>query len=150
MSASRLVITSDSTELARVRTWLKGELSGRGVSAQAQSELQLAVGELTANAIKHSYQGLTGQPIHITVDSRDNGVVIFVEDFGQPFDPARYQDPDLDEVNEGGLGLYLARRVADELSFDLSRDRGTKWTLVKYRTHGMQRRSREGEPWTSR
>jgi serine/threonine-protein kinase RsbW len=132
MAASRLVITSDSAELVRVRAWLRDQLSDIGLAPREQSGLQVAVGELTSNSIKHAYGGQAGQPIHISVESRGDSVVIEIEDFGAPFDPARYQDPNLDQANEGGMGLYIVRRLADELRFDLARERGTRWTLVKY------------------
>lgn len=134
MKPETLVIGSDSRELARVRAWLGEQLAQRGLDAHAQSALQVAVGELATNSIKHAYEGRAGQPIHISVESRDDGVVIKVEDFGKPFDPARYRHPDLDEMNEEGVGLYIVKRLADELTFDLARERGTRWTLVKYQT----------------
>ena len=134
MAPSRLVITSESAELARVRVWLRERLSEIGVPRHEQSGLQVAVGEVASNSIKHAYGGQAGQPIHIAVESRGDSVVIEIEDFGTPFDPARYRDPNLDEPNEGGMGLYIARRLADEFSFDLARERGTRWTLVKYRS----------------
>jgi len=77
-------------------------------------------------------------------------VVIQIEDLGTPFDPARYRAPDLEVPAEGGLGLYIAGRLADELSVDLARDHGTRWTLVKYRKHREGYRSPEGQRWTSK
>ncbi|MBI3628298.1 MAG: ATP-binding protein [Candidatus Rokubacteria bacterium] len=132
MRAETLVITSESRELARVRAWLGEQLARRGLDSHAQSALQVAVGELTTNSIKHAYEGRAGEPIHISVESREDSVVIQVEDFGKPFDPSRYRHPDLDEMNESGVGLYIVKRLADELTYDLARERGTRWTLVKY------------------
>ena len=141
MTADTLVITSESAELARLRSWLGEQLSVRGLDSHARSALQVAVGELATNAIKHAYEGRAGHPIHVSVASREDGVVIHVEDFGKPFDPALYHEPNLDEINEHGLGLYIAQRLADEFSFDLARERGTRWTLVKYQTGTNPERS---------
>jgi len=132
VTTDTLVITSESRQLARVRVWLGEQLARRGVDAHTQSALQVAVGELATNSIKHAYGGRAGEPIHISVASRDDGVVIQVEDFGRPFDPRGYRQPDLSEMNESGVGLYIVKRLADEFSFDLARERGTRWTLVKY------------------
>lgn len=134
MTADTLVITSESAQLARVRAWLDEQLSRRGVDGGTRSALQVAVGELATNAIKHAYEGQSGQPIRISVESREDRVVIHVEDFGKPFDPGGYRQPNLDEMNEHGVGLYIVKRLADELSFDLARERGTRWTLVKYQS----------------
>ena len=70
MTTDTLVITSESRQLARLRAWLAEQLARRGVDAHTQSELQVAVGELTTNSIKHAYGGRAGQPIHISVASR--------------------------------------------------------------------------------
>lgn len=128
------MITSESAQLARMRAWLGEQLSRRGFDARVQSALQVAVGELATNSIKHAYEGRAGHPIHISVESRADGVVIQVEDFGKPFEPARYRQPDLDKMNENGVGLYIVKRLADEFSFDLARERGTRWILVKHYT----------------
>jgi anti-sigma regulatory factor (Ser/Thr protein kinase) len=140
--ARTLTITSDAGELARVRAWLREQLSEGGIDSRTQSGLVAAVGELAANAIKHGYRGQAGQPIHISLESRDDRVVIQIEDFGTPFDPARYREPKLDEANEGGWGLYVAGRLCDELSFDPGRERGTRWQVVKYRSGSRPERSR--------
>jgi serine/threonine-protein kinase RsbW len=129
--ASTLVITSESEELPRVRAWLRAELTALGFDPREQSGLQVAVGEITSNSIKHAYEGRSGQPIRLSVESRDDCVVVQIEDFGKQFDPSRYRDPNLDEMNEGGMGLYIARQLADEFSFDLARERGTRWILTK-------------------
>jgi len=152
VTADTLVIMSESEELARVRSWLGEQLARRGVDEHAQSALQVAVGELATNSIKHAYGGRGGQPIHISVTSRDDGVVIHVEDFGRPFDPTTYRQPNLDEMNESGVGLYIVKRLADEFSFDLARERGTRWTLVKYQPGMKPNRTAEQEErgWTSR
>ena len=131
MATSTLVITSESAELPRVRAWLRAELTARGFDPHEQSGLQVAVGEITSNSIKHAYEGQAGQPIRLSVESQTDTVVIQIEDFGKQFDPTRYRDPNLDEMNEGGMGLFIAKQLADEFSFDLARERGTRWILTK-------------------
>jgi len=42
-------------------------------------------------------------------------------------------EPDLDALPDHGVGLHLVRRIADSVSVDVRRERGTRWTLVKYR-----------------
>jgi serine/threonine-protein kinase RsbW len=128
-----LVITSESGQLARVRAWLGAGMARRGVDARTQSAIQVAVGELATNSIKHAYGGRAGQPIHISLEATDVRVVVELEDFGTPFDPDRYRHPDLDQANERGVGLYIVRRLTDELDFDVDRERGTRWRIVKYR-----------------
>jgi serine/threonine-protein kinase RsbW len=129
---STFSMTSEAEHLLRLRKWLREELAGHGVPKQDQPNLLLAVGELCANSIQHAYEGRGGQPITVSVRSSDNSVVIEVEDFGKPFDADRYESPNLEAVPESGYGIFLVKTIADSLSIDVARERGTRWTMVKY------------------
>jgi serine/threonine-protein kinase RsbW len=127
-------MTSEAEQLLRLRKWLREELAGHGVAKQEQANLLMAVGELCANSIQHAYDGRGGQPIHVSVRSSADSLVIEVEDFGKPFDAEKYEGPELDAVPDSGYGLFLVKTIADSLSFDVARERGTKWIIVKYRS----------------
>lgn len=131
-AGSTFSMTSEAEHLLRLRKWLREELAGHGVPKQEQPNLLLAVGELCANSIQHAYEGRAGQPIKVSVRSSEDSVVIEVEDFGKPFDAEQYEAPNLEAVPESGYGLFLVRTIADSLSIDVARERGTRWTLVKY------------------
>jgi anti-sigma regulatory factor (Ser/Thr protein kinase) len=131
--AGTFSMTSEAEHLVRLRKWLREELAGHGVPKQEQANLLLAVGELCANSIQHAYEGKGGQPIQISVRSSADSLVIEVEDFGKPFDADQYESPDLESLPDSGYGLYLVKSIADSLSIDVARERGTRWTLVKYR-----------------
>jgi serine/threonine-protein kinase RsbW len=124
-------MTSEADSLAPMRAWLREALSGHGLQGAAIAQLVVAVGELCSNAINHAYDGRPGQQIHVSVASEPGRVVVEVEDFGRPFDPERYTAPDLDQAAERGVGLYLVRALTDDASFDVARERGTRWTLVR-------------------
>lgn len=132
-AAATLTITSEPESLPTMRAWLREALAHHGVRPEAIAGLVVAAGELCTNAIKHAYAGRPGEPIHLSVTSVPAGVVVEIEDFGRPFDPARYREPDLDELAESGLGIHLVRSLTDEASFDIARPRGTRWTLVSRR-----------------
>ena len=132
-AGSTFSMTSEAEHLVRLRKWLRDELAGHGVPKQEQSNLLLAVGELCANCIQHAYEGRGGQPIQVSVRSSADSLVIEVEDFGKPFDADEYETPDLDALPDSGYGLFLVKTIADSLSFDVARERGTRWTMVKYR-----------------
>ena len=122
-------MTSEAEHLLRLRKWLRDELVGRGVPEQDQPNLLLAVGELCAHSIQHAYEGAGGYPINVSVRSSAESLVIEVEDFGKPFDPEHYDAA----LPESGYGISLAKTIADSLSIDVARERGTRWIMVKYR-----------------
>lgn len=135
------VLTSEPQHLAGLREWLKGELTRHRVAQHEQFGLQVAVGEICSNSIKHAYNWLGGKPIHVSVRGTDDRLIIEVRDFGKKFNPQSYQPPDLDTLPEGGMGLHLVRQFVDELSYDVTQGEGTRWILVKYR-HGRAPGSR--------
>lgn len=130
------VLMSEPQHLARLREWLGGELTRLKVENREQFGLQVAVGEICSNSIRHAYAGLGGKPIHVSVHGSDDRLVIEVRDFGKKFDPQSYRPPDLEAPPEGGIGLHLARQLVDELSCDVTQEQGTRWILVKYRRRG--------------
>lgn len=132
-ASGRFSMTSEAEDLARLRAWLREALTGLGVERATRAELVLAVGELCANSIEHAYEGRGGQPINVSVLGHPDRLVIEVEDFGRAFDPDRYVAPDLETVPDHGLGIHLVHRIADSVAIDVRRERGTRWTLVKFR-----------------
>jgi serine/threonine-protein kinase RsbW len=124
-------MTSDPAMLAAMRAWLRRQLGQAAVPPEAQTALVTAVGELCSNAIQHAYRGVPGLPIRLALRLDGDRLEIDVEDFGETFDPGTYREPDLASAPTRGLGLYIARAVADQLVHDVTRPRGTRWTLVK-------------------
>ena len=146
MSAKVFRLSSEPEELARLRAWLRAELAAERLAPRESSALVLAVGELCANSIKHAYGGRSGQPIQVSLRAFPDRLSVEVEDWGTPFDPSRYVPPDLDALPERGLGLSLAWAIADRLDFDVERERGTRWTLITYRSGRSLSGSFPGDP----
>lgn len=134
-----LTITSEPGQLVRMRSWLWTALIGENMLLDDCAALVLAAGELCNNSIKHAYQGVPGLPIHLSLRASENEIAIEVEDFGVPFDPSQYVPPDLDATPDHGLGLHLVNRIADRVAFDVARESGTRWTLIRHRPGGVPR-----------
>ena len=126
-------MTSEATQLARMRSWLWTQLVGQALPLEDCSAFLVAVGEICNNVIKHAYAGEAGRPISIGIQALPDRCVIDIEDEGTPYDPEGYTPPDFDNAPEGGMGLFLVRKSVDEVAFDTARPKGTRWTLVKRR-----------------
>ena len=63
-------------------------------------------------------------------------LTIEVTDEGEHFDPTRVQDLDLEEHirrhRVGGLGIYLIRRLMDEVEYALDPEGRNELRMVKY------------------
>jgi len=105
-----------------------------GLDPQKTYQLRLAVEELLTNVIKHGY-GTARPDGQVLVDAQvsDHRVTVRLSDTAARFDPVTAPEPtDLDSPLQqrriGQLGLYLARRAADILSYEYVN--GTNETTV--------------------
>ena len=99
-------------------------------------KVNLVLEELAMNTINHGHdEGL--HEITVTFNSTDETLTIDVVDDGKPFDPLT--DAPVPDVNApmherpiGGLGVFLVRKLMDELTYRREEGRN-HLTLVAYR-----------------
>jgi serine/threonine-protein kinase RsbW len=100
--------------------------------------VQMAVDEACSNVIEHAY-GPEGQGnIQLSCCIEDKGdLVVTIRDNGKPFNPTAVPEPpvgaDLENLSEGGLGLYFMRKLMDQVSFHFDEKNGNVLTMVKRR-----------------
>jgi serine/threonine-protein kinase RsbW len=97
----------------------------------------MAVDEACANIIEHAYGGEGRGDIECTCQIDGDGLLVRLCDQGRPFDPSSVPEPDingsLEERQEGGLGLFLIRKLVDEVRFEFTPGSGNVLTLVKWK-----------------
>ncbi len=134
VSNQELQITLMSrNELIRdLRQKIKHFAKQQGFGDDDVFEVQLALNEALANVIEHAYRGDQNGRIDVKFHADANGdLVIIIKDYGQKCDPTRLKPRDLDELRDGGLGLFLMEKLMDVVQFDFSQDDGTVLTLIK-------------------
>jgi anti-sigma regulatory factor (Ser/Thr protein kinase) len=94
------------------------------VSDEVADDLVLALNEVATNAVLYGSGG--GQPIQVIVHVNDDWVEASVLDHG-PQPPAGLP-ADPDELRAGGRGLWLLRRLVDEVRLERVK-LGTRVTL---------------------
>jgi serine/threonine-protein kinase RsbW len=99
--------------------------------------VEMAVDEACSNIIEHAYADQTGE-IEVACRCPIAGQFeVVLRDSGLPFDPkevpaAKVGGPiDLDNLNEGGLGLYFMRKLMDEVRFESTPGQGNTLTMLK-------------------
>jgi serine/threonine-protein kinase RsbW len=129
-----LSLCADLGDLAAVREFVARVGADLGLTAELIYDLQLAVDEACANVINHGYGGQAGR-IDVTVEPVKEGVQVVVRDWGGAFDPHRVPTPDvkapLEERLLGGLGLFLMRKVMDDVNFAFDAEKGNTLKMVK-------------------
>jgi serine/threonine-protein kinase RsbW len=98
--------------------------------------LQLAADE-ASNIIEHAYEGVLNAEIDMTCDVYDDNLIITMRDTGMPFDLSNVKQPnikaDLFERQIGGLGVYLMRKLMDEVRYESNPRTGNLLTMSKRR-----------------
>ena len=105
-----------------------------GMGADPIEDLVHAVDELSANIILHGYAGTPGQ-VEIRCRMDGEAFMVTLRDSAPPFDPTGVAEPDLDVPLEqrrvGGLGIYLSRKMMDDMRYQRLPSGENELTLVK-------------------
>ena len=96
--------------------------------------IQLAADEAASNIIEHAYEGVTDGVLDISCGVKDDIITIVLVDYGESFDPSTIPLPDLkadlSERKIGGLGIYLMRKLMDEVHYEV-KSTGNVLTMLK-------------------
>lgn len=99
--------------------------------------IQLATDEAASNVIEHAYEGTPDAELEISCGMQGDAITIVLRDHGKPFDPSSVRQPnlkaDLSERQVGGLGIYLMRKLMDEVRYESAGKGGNLLTLIKRR-----------------
>ena len=121
--------------LAKIGDFVGKAAEEAGLDETGIYAVQLAVDEACTNIIEHAYGGEGIGDIDITPIPSDNGLTVILRDSGRPFDPESIPIPmtnlPLEEIQPRGVGLYLMRRMMDEVKFNFSHESGNVLTMVK-------------------
>ena len=123
--------------LDEIREFVGDVASEAGFDPRSVYAIQLATDEACSNIIEHAYSDKEGGDIECTCHLSNTEFVIILRDQGKPFDMQSVNDPDLtpdlDKRRVGGLGIYLMRKMMDDVKFESSEQAGNVLTLVKRR-----------------
>jgi anti-sigma regulatory factor (Ser/Thr protein kinase) len=108
------------------------------LAADDVSGINLLLDEIVVNIISHGYDDEREHQILVTLVLENGVLAIRVEDDGRPFNPLDVPGPNLDLPIEerpiGGLGIYIARSIADQMEH--RREAGRNVLTMKKRMSG--------------
>jgi anti-sigma regulatory factor (Ser/Thr protein kinase) len=100
-------------------------------------EAQLAVDEACTNIVKYAYSS-RGGIITVTCELKGRNFVVTIRDRGRSFDPASIPlpdlDSDLDKRKVGGLGIYMMRKLMDDINYSFDAKKGNTLVMRKQLT----------------
>jgi len=153
MMSSKLFTPSDKSlkiparldQLWRASAFVGDMAAVAGFQGVQLNQIELAVDEACCNIVQHAYAHRPNGEIDIRVQAeRGRRIVITLVDTGEPFDPQAVpvHDPATspDDLKSGGLGLFLIRRIMDDVQFEFNLPglglnqpkRFNRLTMIKY------------------
>ena len=100
-------------EACRLAQGRDGEQEGDEFEAQTVS----AFGEAFNNVAIHGYEGVSPGDVDIEVDWTLEEFSIQLTDTGRSFDPDTIGPPELEDLPEGGMGLFIMRSFMDDVEY---------------------------------
>jgi serine/threonine-protein kinase RsbW len=120
--------------LDEIREYVGERARAAGFGEREVYSIQLATDEAASNIIEHAYRGISNGSFDLTCVFEKNRLTITLLDHGRPFDPSNVTQPDvkadLSDRKIGGLGIYLMRKLMDEVRYEVTFS-GNVLTLVK-------------------
>jgi anti-sigma regulatory factor (Ser/Thr protein kinase) len=119
---ARFELTSSQAELPSLAEGIEAFALAHDLPPRVALELQVVLDEVIVNITRHGYQGETGRPIVVELKLDPGLVTVRIEDEAGPFNPLLLPQPDLspppEERKSGGLGVYLVRKLMDEVEYE--------------------------------
>lgn len=136
----RIEVVADTANLATVREFIQDAVSQSALPKEHLNKVVLAVDEAVANTIQHGYDGREDGKIEIIVEADGERFMIRIVDDGLTFDASEgvkrtaklNLNAHIDSGNKRGLGLFIMRKVMDEVRYSSREGRLNELTLVKF------------------
>jgi serine/threonine-protein kinase RsbW len=132
----RLSVKSTTDNLSRIRDFIKQLSAQVGFDDSMTNKIALATDEACTNIMKHAYKYSKVGKININASYTNKKLRISITDEGSHFNSSKVPEPDLqkyyNEKRVGGLGIFLMKKLMDEVKYSQTPSNRNKVTLIKY------------------
>lgn len=135
----RFTFPCHTNQLELIRRVTRQVASSLPFPEEALDDIGLAIDEACSNVINHSYPEETKGAITVDFELDQSKLVIFLIDTGvkgQSFNPDLLSMVDKEEylqaLQKGGLGVYLIKKIMDEVEYTVSPGIKNCLKMVKY------------------
>ncbi len=133
---SMITLPTQARFVAPALAFIRATAASCGFSDSALNDIEISAEEALTNVIKHAFEGDSDETFKLSVRFTEADFLITVYEKGMPFSPDNVTEftPEKlqDTLEVDGLGVYLMKKMMDEVLFEnLGRD-GKSLTLVKH------------------
>lgn len=130
-----VILPAEYKSLEKISKFVVHAAREAGFNNQKVYEVELAVDEACCNIIDHAYGGEGRGDMRCSVEVGEGKLKVTLEDQGRPFDPTLVPEPlvnvPLSRLRKRGAGVFLMRKVMDELHYESSPENGNVLVLIK-------------------
>jgi anti-sigma regulatory factor (Ser/Thr protein kinase) len=117
-----MTIAAVADNLRRLVRTISRFANAQGLDCERTGQLELAVEEMLVNVINYAYPETEAGEVELDYQlSDDHSIVVEIRDWGVPFNPLTYPEPDTTVAiagrEVGGLGIFLARQLVDAIQY---------------------------------
>lgn len=127
-----LVITGEE-DISKIIGYIGKTMSYAGFNKEEILDLEVAIEEACINIFRHGYKNNHGE-ILLSFCLQQDRITVTLEDEAPPFDPTKFDKPDISEsLNKrpiGGLGIYLIKCLTNDIRYEFKNGRN-QFTIVK-------------------
>ena len=124
----KMEITANPAYVSIIRLTTSGIANKVGFCMDDIEDLKVAVSEACTNAIKHS----SDDRFTIIYTMIEKGLTIEIIDNGKGYNTKEVSEPDLDNLKESGMGLFIIESLMDEVNVESTEGKGTSIKMTKY------------------
>ena len=109
--------------LSEIKSFVSAGLEAMGCPEEAREQLLVVADEIFGNIVNYAYEGSAGKAtVRLEAGAAPRSVVMTFLDGGTPFNPLTMKAPDTSlkarERKIGGLGIFMVRKLADEVTYE--------------------------------
>ena len=113
-----------------IRLTVASVANSMGFDIEDIEDIKVALSEACSNAIMHGGCNVNDNFL-VQFLLEKAKLTISVSDFGKGYDEARIKEPKIDELNEGGLGIFIIKSLMDDVHIDTGSNQGTSIRMIK-------------------
>ncbi|MBN2439410.1 MAG: ATP-binding protein [Deltaproteobacteria bacterium] len=113
--------------LHELLAFISGYAEKKGFTQDSLNRIQLVAEEALVNIFHYAYAHQTDDQVEVRLMETDGPALrVEIRDKGNPFDPLSLGEPDvaadISERRIGGMGVFLIRKMADEVRYGREKD----------------------------
>ena len=124
----KIEISANPEYVSIIRLTTSGIANKVGFCLDDIEDLKVAISEACTNAIKHSLE----DRFTIIYTMIEKGLTIEIIDNGKGYNTKEVSEPDLDNLKESGMGLFIIESLMDEVNVESTEGKGTSIKMTKY------------------